>query len=236
MYGGIICHAIVAAGGGGLRFGGDVPKQFARLGDMPIVMHGLLTLASSSHVNGVVLVVPAKYCSHCKDMLRSFGLADVKVVSGGANRQESVYNGLTALPGGDGDSDGIIIVHDGARPFVTAQNIADVIEVAQNYGAAAMAVPVTDTVKQINEAMLVEQTLCRDNICLVQTPQAFRREILLKAHEQARAEGITSTDDCHLVEKMGVAPKIILGCAKNIKITHSVDLAFAESLLKGGAL
>ena len=225
----VSCHVIVVAGGAGRRFGGHVPKQFLPLGDKPVMMHSVMQFDEIDCIDGITLVVPPDYLDHCKEMVQDHAVKKVTaIVCGGENRQQSVYNGLGALGGGDG----IVLVHDGARPFVPKDIITALIAHAAAHGAATLALPVTDTVKMADDARFVTQTLRRDGLYLVQTPQAFRAQTLMAAHEAALKSGYTAGDDCELVEKIGIFPKIIMGNRNNIKITDSADLDFARFLLE----
>ena len=229
MYKDAFCYIIVVAGGSGSRFGGDVPKQFVDLCGIPVVFHSLLGFDKNSYVDGMILVAPNNKHNFCRLAAQKLGVAKlIDIVSGGASRQESVYNGLLALPKGNS----IVLVHDGARPLVTDDGISAVVSKAHKYGAATLAAPVTDTIKMVNPDMFAEQTVSRQNLYLTQTPQGFRQEILTAAHEAARNTNFIGSDDCQLVEKIGVKPKIIPFTTKNIKITHEGDLQLAELLLK----
>ncbi|MCL2396798.1 MAG: 2-C-methyl-D-erythritol 4-phosphate cytidylyltransferase [Defluviitaleaceae bacterium] len=225
MYNNTPCYVIILAAGSGTRFGGDTPKQFVHLDGVPIVAHGLSRFAANTHIDGIILVV-SEYCDAYFDSPKL-----LTTIRGGQTRQESTYNGLLAVPPGDV----IVVIHDGARPFVTDQDINAVISAAYHHNAATLAAPITDTVKLSDSNMSVIQTIDRQTLWLAQTPQAFRRQALMAAHETARLQNFVASDDCQLMENIGVSPKIIQGSTNNIKITHPTDLAFAEFLLKRGA-
>jgi len=223
MYNDIPCYVIVVAGGAGTRFGGDVPKQFLLLDDKPVVMHSVMQFAAIDYVDGIILVVPHDYLRHCENL----AIPKVRaVVASGTSRQQSVYNGLMAT-----DSDGLVLIHDGARPFVSKSAVDSLVQAAYQHKAATLAWLATDTIKTADEAQFARQTLCRDNLYHIQTPQAFCIKTLLDAHET----GFTAGDDCELVERMGIWPKIVIGNADNIKITNGLDLDFARFLLERGS-
>ena len=221
--------AVVPAGGRGVRMGSDVPKQFLTLGDIPLLVHALKIFESSSIISEVVLVVPEDDCAYCRDhIVPMYGLKKIsQVVGGGRRRQDSVLNGIQATnPTSD-----IVVVHDAARPFVTERMIADVVETAQKHGAAIVAIPVRDTVKRVNVDGFVKETLSREELWVAQTPQAFRRDILLRAHEQGATDGVDATDDAFLVERMGLSVSIIQGSPDNIKVTNPEDLQMGYAIL-----
>ena len=224
------CTAIIVAAGHGSRFGGDVPKQFVMLDGLPVVFHSVRTFAANPLVDRIVLVVHPDYRTLCGDYAERLGLNQgrgLEYVDGGETRQQSVLNALSSI-----DS-GIVLIHDGARPFVSKTAINAVITAAGQHGAATLALPVTDTIKR-GAGGFVEQTLPRDALYAVQTPQGFRADVLKQAHDHACKEGLQAADDCCLVERLGVAVAIVAGEATNIKITYDVDLAIAKSLTEGG--
>jgi 2-C-methyl-D-erythritol 4-phosphate cytidylyltransferase len=155
---------------------------------------------------------------------------EIKLVAGGKKRQDSVYNGLIAV----GENNGIVIIHDGVRPFVNKEMLESCVRGAIKHGACIIGVPVQDTLKRISRSGDIEKTIERNNIWLAQTPQAFQYEILRKAHENARLKGHAGTDDAFLVEQMGTSVKIIKGNKNNIKITTREDLRLAEVMIQAG--
>jgi 2-C-methyl-D-erythritol 4-phosphate cytidylyltransferase len=178
-----------------------------------------------SAVSRIVVVAPASHLERVRRLLRSAGLrAAWCAVTGGAERQDSVWNGLGAL---DPPAE-IVLVHDAVRPLVTARVIRDVIREARRSGAAVAAVPVKDTIRRITGEAGASRTLDRSLLRAVQTPQGFRAELLLKAHRKARREGFLGTDEASLVERMGVAVHLVTGDYRNIKITTPEDLAAAS--------
>jgi 2-C-methyl-D-erythritol 4-phosphate cytidylyltransferase len=232
MFKGKSVYVIVLAGGAGARFGGDGPKQFQMLGDAPLFLHSTRKFDETELVDGIVLVVPPDYLEHSQDLTARHGLTKViSVVTGGKSRQESTYNGLCAL---ESHADSIILVHDAARPFVCDDDTVGLVAAANVHRAAVLALPVTDTIKTANSAQLAVQTISRDNLYAAKTPQAAYMACLLEAHKAARQDGFEATDDCQLMESIGIYPKIVIAKGINIKITTAADLDFAAFLLKRG--
>ncbi len=221
---------IVAAGGSGSRMGGDRAKQYLRLGDAPLLVHALRRFEDCALVGKIVLVVPGKDISSVtEEIVNGFGLGKVSsVVPGGAQRQDSVSNGLSLTE----ESDEIVLVHDGARPFVPLSLIEAVIEAAMETGAACPGVPLRDTVKAVDGQGRVRETLDRSRIWAVQTPQGFRREVLLKAFRKAEGDGFHGTDESSLVERTGHPVRIVPGAWENVKITTREDLLLGEFILR----
>ena len=150
------------------------------------------------------------------------------LIAGGVERQDSVYNGLKAV-----DSDGgIVLIHDGVRPFVRQEHLVACINGAAELGACILGIPAFDTVKKVNATNEITQTLKRDKLWLAQTPQAFQLKLIIKAHEAAKQEGFIATDDASLVERLGEIVKIIPGNRGNIKITNQEDLKLAQALFR----
>ena len=220
--------AVVVAAGRGLRAGGEVPKQFRAIGGETMLGRALLTLVE---VPKLALVQPVIRPEDRDLYLTASAKMATKLlpaVAGGASRQDSVRAGLEALEPHHPD---IVLVHDAARPFASRQLIARAIAAAQTTGAAIPALPVTDTVKSVDESGHVAKTLDRNPLRLVQTPQAFAFAPLLAAHRRAQAEGRTDfTDDAALAEWAGMTVAVFEGEPGNIKVTHPDDFARAEAL------
>lgn len=221
--------AIVPAGGCGERMGSNVRKQFLTLGGVPLLVHALRIFESSSIISEIILVVPEDDCEYCRDhIVPIYGLKKIsQVVRGGRRRQDSVLNGLQATkPNSD-----IVVVHDAVRPFVTERMIAGVVVAARKHGAAIVAVPLRDTVKCVNIGGLIGKTLNREELWAAQTPQAFQRDTLLRAHKKGEIDGIDATDDAFLVEQMGLPVSIVQGSSQNIKVTRPEDLHMGQAIL-----
>ena len=218
--------AIIPAAGRGKRIGALVPKQFLEIQGKPLLHHTLTVFASCKLIDYVVLVMPrADVDEMGEDWLNKYEIVR-KVVVGGEQRQDSVYNGFSSLEEGTD----IVVVHDGVRPFTTPQMIIATVEAAQQHGAAITAIPVSDTVKQAADGF-VKQTVSRDGLWRVQTPQAFQCGLLQQAFKKAKKDSYYGTDEGSLVEYLGERVKIVPGSELNIKITRKEDLVLGESLL-----
>lgn len=204
---------------------GGIDKMFASLGGEPVVLRTLRAFQASHIVDEIIVVVSKEREKRCRSLVTSPAFTKVKqVCTGGQRRQDSVAAGLAAA----GDCHWIVI-HDGARPLVTVDLIERGLEAAQETGAAAAAIPVTDTIKVIGPDGMVLETPPRQNLRAVQTPQVFRSSIIRQAYRQASGE---VTDDAALVEGLGRKVKLYHGAVDNIKITYPADLALAELLLQ----
>src|SRR5881296_2718684 len=209
--------------------GADVPKQFLPLGGVPMLLHSLRAFDRAPSVDAVILVVPHEERRRAlTDVIERYGVKKVqKVIAGGETRQQSVHNGLKET---DPDVE-IVVVHDAVRPFVTEDLIERSIEAARKGGGAIVAVPMKDTTKQAGPDRQIQRTLDRNDLWLAQTPQAFRRALLLEAYEKAAIECLQATDDAALVERLGHKVEIVPGTWENIKITAPEDLVIAEAIL-----
>ncbi|WP_424769131.1 2-C-methyl-D-erythritol 4-phosphate cytidylyltransferase [Paenibacillus sp. sgz302251] len=217
---------VIVAAGRGTRMGTKESKQYLQLGDKPILVHTLGLFESIDQVKEVVLVVGSDDVARCREWIVHYGLTKVTaVVSGGQERQQSVYFGLKML------TTDWVMVHDGVRPLVTPAAVRACCEAAEQSGASVLAVPVKDTIKQVNEAGVILSTPDRRSLWAIQTPQAFRRALLQEAHERALADHFIGTDDAMVVERMGVQVTVAEGEYTNIKITTPEDLPWAEFLL-----
>ncbi|MFP4306976.1 MAG: 2-C-methyl-D-erythritol 4-phosphate cytidylyltransferase [Desulfococcaceae bacterium] len=217
------------AGGGGLRMGGPVRKQYRTLAGRPILAHTLATAAACPEIEEIVLVVPAEDHEMCQaTVLAPLGISTpVKIATGGAERQMSVANGLENI------SEGIdlVAVHDGVRPFVRPAEFSAVLAAAEEHGAAILAVPAADTLKRADGQGNVRETLDRADIWMALTPQAFRLDLLKEAHAAAQRDQVLGTDDAALVERLGRPVHLVRGGRTNLKITTPEDLILARALL-----
>jgi 2-C-methyl-D-erythritol 4-phosphate cytidylyltransferase len=209
--------------------GGPVPKQFLTLGGQPIIVHTLRVLQAASVIDAILLAVPQAEMEYClTEIVKPHRFTKVtKVVPGGAERQDSVRHALEAVPE---DAD-LVLVHDAVRPFLTERMVEDVVRMARAKGAAVVALPVRDTVKQVGADRVIERTVDRGPLWLAQTPQAFRRDWLLAAHRKALTQGVRATDDAYLVEWSGHPVSVIEGSGENIKVTRPEDLVIGEAIL-----
>jgi 2-C-methyl-D-erythritol 4-phosphate cytidylyltransferase len=219
--------AVIAAAGRSARMGQGTPKVLLSLHQVPVIVRSILSFHHASLVEDIVVVATEASIDRVRELVAKYGLGKVSaVVAGGLKRQQSVALGLQALRRCD-----VVLVHDGARPLVTADIIERVVEAAVEHGAAVPAVPVRDTIKRVDGDRVVE-TLNRDELRAVQTPQGFRYELLVQAHERAREEGFYGTDDATLVERLGHPVAVVPGSPENLKITTPEDLLLAEALLQ----
>jgi 2-C-methyl-D-erythritol 4-phosphate cytidylyltransferase len=216
--------AIIVAGGRGKRMG--QPKQFLKIAGKPMLAWTVETFQKTKAVDGIILVVAAEQIAQAK---RLKSLKIIAIVPSGKERQDSVRNGLAAVPKGAQ----IVLIHAGARPAVTPELINDSLRAVRDHGAAIVGIPVKDTVKRVikhgNEIIECE-TVDRHNLWAAQTPQAFTLPIIVKAYEQLR-ENVT--DDAMAVEKLGIKVKMVSGRPENLKVTTPDDLRIMAVILKG---
>ncbi len=211
--------------------GKERPKQYLELRGRPVLAHAVLAFVREELFSRVVVVVPPGHLEASEELLRPHcPLEKVIFTEGMEERQASVYKGLQALPAALSS----VCVHDGARPLISGALIREAVSQLKWWEAVTPALPLKETLKEVDEEGRVLQTLPRDSYRLIQTPQCFHRETLYRAHRRARKHGIKVTDDAALVEQMGVTVKTITGSSRNIKITTPEDLAMAEFLLLTG--
>jgi 2-C-methyl-D-erythritol 4-phosphate cytidylyltransferase len=214
-------------------------KQFTELGGVPILIHTLRRFAASPEVSEIYIALRgneiegfrARLEKEAKDIVRK----KIRLLEGGEHRQHSVANAIASVAASDDD---IVLVHDAVRPFVTEEIIRDVIRAAEKYGAAIAALPAVDTVKQVertSDGALIVATIPRERVVLAQTPQGFRYGVLKKAFDEAAADGFVGTDEASLVERSGHAVAVVMGSARNLKITTPADMELAEFFLKSGS-
>ena len=219
--------AIIVAAGAGSRLGEPegMPKALRTLGDRPMYLHALQTFDAHARVDARVLVYPAIWEAQILEDLEGKVRGPLELVAGGATRQESVAAGLSAASDAE-----FVVVHDAARPFVTATLIDRVLDACLSAGAAICAIPVTDTLKRVSSGF-VSGTLERAELVHVQTPQAFSADLLRRAHAGAARAGLDATDDAALVEALGEKVAVVDGDEGNIKITTKADLERAQAIV-----
>jgi 2-C-methyl-D-erythritol 4-phosphate cytidylyltransferase len=221
--------AIIVAAGSGSRMASDQPKQFLLLAGIPLIFHTLRPFEQCDSIHETIVVLPPESAAEFLDNAARFGVKKItRVVPGGATRAESVKRGLTAVRA---TSAGVVAVHDGVRPFVSATEIGETVAAAEQQGAAILVAPATDTIKQVDDNRVV-RTLDRRELRRALTPQCFKYELLMRAFAQADLSDEALTDDSTLVERVGAQVAIVEGSARNIKITTREDLVVAEALLK----
>lgn len=226
--------AIVVAAGEGSRLKSRIPKPLVKIDSEPLIIYSLRVLSRHPLVKEIIVVAnPLNYPDIAK-IIGQYKISKIRdMVLGGSRRQDSVYNGLTAIrPQTD-----LVLVHDGARPFIDAKIVSLLIKAAKLYGAAIVGVPVAATIKEVykpqpvvRKKVLVKKTLNRESLWEIQTPQVFKKDLILTAYKKFK--NLKVTDDAMLVEKMGKKVSIVLGSAHNIKITTPEDLIIAKAILK----
>lgn len=219
--------AIIVAAGQGKRMGSTESKQYLHIHDKPILVHTLERFEQVELITEIILVVGAADTLRCEQWKNQYHLSKVKtIVAGGKERQHSVHIGLQYA------TNEYVMVHDGVRPFVSLEAIKRCTEKAELEGAAVLAVPVKDTIKQVDESGTIIATPDRKSLWAIQTPQAFRRDWLQEAHERAAQDNYIGTDDAMIVEWIGKRVVVAQGEYTNIKITTPEDLPWAEHLLR----
>jgi 2-C-methyl-D-erythritol 4-phosphate cytidylyltransferase len=219
--------AIVLAAGRGLRFKSKVPKPLVKINSRPAIAYSLEEFSRHPYISDIIVVANPANRSAVASVIKRRRIKKVSsIVLGGRRRQDSVRNGLRAI----NDCAELVLIHDAARPFINAKIISALIKEAKGFGAAIPAVPVRSTIKKVNLGLFVKETVDRKNLWEVQTPQAFRKELILKAYR--RFGRLDVTDDAMLAEKSGAKVKIVKGTYSNIKITTLQDLVLAEAISK----
>lgn len=222
--------AIIPAAGHGKRMGTSTPKQYLMLEGKPLLVHTIQKFEACSMVDEIIVVTgedEVQYCEEC--IIKPYQLHKViKIVAGGRERQHSVYNGLKEV----NEKVDIVMIHDGARPFISTIDIQKSIEGAKVYQACGVGVPVKDTIKICNDDGFIINTPKRSELWSIQTPQSFQHSVLKEAYERAWEDNVIGTDDAMLVERIGIPVKIVQGSYENIKITTPEDLLWGEILIK----
>ncbi len=222
--------AIIVAAGKGKRMGGDISKQYLEIGGVPILTRTLWNFQNCDIIDDMVLVTGKDDIEFCeKEIIEKYNVKKVKaIIEGGAERQNSVYNGLCAL---DSDTD-IVLIHDGVRPFLKGEYIEKIIYETQKYESCVLGVKVKDTIKVCDENGIVSETPERNGLWIAQTPQSFKYDLIMEAHKKAIEDNFLGTDDSMLVERIGKKVKMTEGDYDNIKITTVEDLYFGDAIIK----
>lgn len=226
-------YALIPAAGMGKRMGASINKQYLQLQGLPIVARTIAQFEKSSLIEAIYLVIPAEEIPYCREhVVEACGFRKVAaIVPGGKERQNSVMNGLAAMKDRL-QADDVVLIHDGVRPLVTEQLLAESIQTACSYDGALVAVPAKDTIKTVRDE-IVTGTPPRETLWQAQTPQSFRYSVICEAYHSAEAAGFMGTDDASLVERLGGTVRIVRGDYRNIKITTPEDLVLAEAFLTG---
>lgn len=220
---------IIVAGGRAERMGPDVDKAFLSLGSKPVLVYSLIAFEKCAEIDEVILVVRKERVESARCAVQMFGCTKVKkIVAGGAQRQISVANGMAEM----GEDVTLVAVHDGARPCVTPALIAETIRSARQYGSGVAAIKITDTVKEVEKGMIISRTVDRTKLWRVQTPQAFKRDLLEKAFAVVRKKKLTVTDEASAIELISRAVRLVPSSSSNIKITTPDDLVLAAALMR----
>ncbi len=229
--------AIIPAAGLGTRMAapgkkGVPSKQFFEINGTPILIHTLRCFARNQQISQIVIALRKNEIDPFRQRLEKENLgAKVELVEGGEHRQESVANAIASLKAAKDD---VVLVHDAVRPFVDDEIIANVIRETEKRGAAIAGLPAVDTIKQVeraSEGAIITSTIPRERVVQAQTPQGFRYELIKRAFDSATADGFTGTDEASLVERLGESVWVVMGSARNIKITTPADMELAEFLL-----
>jgi 2-C-methyl-D-erythritol 4-phosphate cytidylyltransferase len=214
----------------GTRMGGETPKQFLDLDGVPILLHTLRRLASCEAITDIILATRAEEIARLEELCRQEKFRQpIRVVKGGATRQESVSAALEHIS----DDTELVAVHDAVRPFVTREQVLRVIEEARKCGAAILGIPAMDTIKEVKRASLPEDvalitaTIPRERVVLAQTPQVFRSKLLQEAFARAATDQVNASDEAGLVERLGHEVHVVHGSERNIKITKPADMELA---------
>jgi 2-C-methyl-D-erythritol 4-phosphate cytidylyltransferase len=217
---------VIVAAGSGVRAGAAEPKQFRWVAGRPMLLHSVLTFQQRADVAMVVCVLPRDRAGDPPPWLFQCDLERMLVSAGGPDRGDSVANGLEDLP----HELSIVVIHDAARPLVPADVLDRVIQQARRGTGAVAALPVTDTLKRVNADGSIVETVPRRDLWRAQTPQAFPREMIVRAYTEARAAGVSGTDDAALCERIGAPVVVVAGSERALKVTTEDDLARAEAL------
>lgn len=224
-----ICTAVIVAAGKGKRMGTEISKQFLPLCGKEILAHTVEKFEKAENIRDIILVTGEDSLQDVQEMTQEYGWKKIRsIVAGGKERQDSVWNGLQEV---SADAE-IVLIHDGVRPFVTEDILNLSMETAMEMGGCVAGVPAKDTIKVCNSENIAVDTPDRSTLWQIQTPQTFRRELIMKAYEQAKEDGFVGTDDASLAEYSGYPVKVIMGSYRNIKITTKEDLLIGETFLK----
>lgn len=220
---------VIVSAGKGSRMKANINKQFLKIRDKEVIAHTIDKFYNNKNIKEVIIVIREDEKEFFdENIIKKYGYKDIKIAFGGKERQDSVYNGLKVVD----EKCEIVLIHDGARPFVSNEIIEKSIENAKKYNSAIVGVPVKDTIKIVNEDNDVVNTPNRSRLWSIQTPQVFDYSLIMKAHEQAKNDKYYGTDDSMLMEHLGYNVRVVEGSYNNIKITTPEDLRMAEEILR----
>ncbi len=221
------CSAIIVAAGSATRMGG-IDKIMTNLGDRPVIVHSVQAFQQCPLVDEIIVVTREELMEDINQLVQQWSCTKVsRIVRGGSNRMESVTIGLSRVD----QKARLVAIHDGARPLVSQKVLEQVLTTAAETAAAAPAIPVKDTIKRVDNRELILETVPREALRAVQTPQVFDRDLIAAALQKAKEGGQPLTDDCAAVEALGMKVTLTPGSERNLKITTPVDLAIGEALL-----
>lgn len=220
---------VIVSAGRGSRMKADINKQFLKLQNKEVIAHTIDKFYNNENIGEIIVVVREDEAEFFKiNIIEKYGYKNIKIAFGGSERQDSVYNGLKMVD----ENCKIVLIHDGARPFVNNETIDSAIESAKENKCVIVGVPVKDTIKVIDENNNVCDTPDRSTLWSIQTPQVFDYSLIMKAHEKAREDNYYGTDDSMLMEYFGQKVKVVEGSYNNIKITTPEDLILGEYLVR----
>ena len=217
---------VIVAGGSGSRVGGGELKQFRWVAGKPMLLHSLQAFMMRDDVISVVCVLPRDFVADPPPWIFQCDIERLMLSVGGKTRSESVANGLDDLP----DEASVVLVHDAARPLVGKETVDRVVASVRAHGAAIAALPVTDTLKEVDEHGVIVSTVSRERLWRAQTPQGFTREIIVRAHREARAHRVSATDDAALCERLGIPVRVVRGSERALKVTEEADFARVDAV------
>ena len=217
---------VIVAGGSSTRTGGTELKQFRWIAGKPALLHSLQTFMARPDVVSVVCVLPNQYVADPPPWIFQCDIDRLMIAPGGRTRTESVANGLDDLP----DQADVVVVHDAARPLVSNETIDGVVAKVRDGHCAIAALPVVDTLKEVDESGRILSTVARERLWRAQTPQGFPRATIVRAHRDAKTQRISATDDAALCERLGIPVYVVKGSERAMKITDDTDFARAEAL------
>lgn len=224
-------YAIVLAAGKGTRMKSSINKQFLNIDDKPVLYYSLHKFSNNKFIDGIILVCGEGKIDYCREnVIKKFKIGKiVDIVKGGVERQDSVLNGLSAVPNHECN---VVLIHDGARPFIEDSIIENGIKYAEKYGSCACGIPPKDTIKVIDQFKFSVDTVDRSKLFCVQTPQCFDYNLIFNCHKKLKCDGIKVTDDTAVAEYYGNKVYLYSGSYDNIKITTPEDLITADSIIR----
>ena len=220
---------VIVSAGKGSRMKANINKQFLKIRDKEVIAHTIDKFYNNKNIKEIIIVIREDEKEFFdENIIKKYRYKNIKIAFGGKERQDSVYNGLKEVD----ENCEIVLIHDGARPFVSNEIIEKSIENAKKYNSAIVGVPVKDTIKIVNEDNDVVNTPNRSRLWSIQTPQVFDYSLIMKAHEKAKNDKYYGTDDSMLMEYLGYNVRVVEGSYNNIKITTPEDLKIAEEILR----